>query len=283
MLAKRIRAAGLFACFALALGAQKGPKQLRIVRAGVHQIEDGPELASGFRFLTGETVFFSFQLAGYEVQDERVKLFYDIEVRDPDGTLVVEKKQGHIASEVSREDKDWLPKVRASFQVPPLAETGMYHITVVARDELNGTGTQQNLEFGVRGRAVESSPTLVVRNFRFLRTEEDRDPLVVAAYRPGDTLWARFDITGYKLAERNRFEVEYDIAVVNAEGKQLFSQPQAAIETDESFYPKRYVPCTMSLNLQKSVATGQYAIVLTVRDRIGSQTYESRHPFRVEE
>ena len=34
-----------------------------------------------------------------------------------------------------------------------------------------------------------------------------------AVYQPGDTLWAKFDITGYKFGENNRFSVDYGLAI----------------------------------------------------------------------
>ena len=64
----------------------------------------------------------------------------------------------------------------------------------------------------------------MVRNFRFLRTEEDAEPLKIASYRPGDTVWARFDITGYKMGPGNQRDVAYTLTVTRADGK-LFLPP----------------------------------------------------------
>ena len=57
----------------------------------------------------------------------------------------------------------------------------------------------------VRGHAVEASPALVVRNFRFLRDETEANVAASATYRAGDPIWARFDVTGYKIGGKNRF------------------------------------------------------------------------------
>jgi hypothetical protein len=166
--------------------------------------------------------------------------------------------------------------------VPPLADSGLYRISIRVKDELSGSETSKELEFTVRGLAVEPSPTLVVRNFRFLRSEEDDKPLPAAAYRPGGSVWARFEITGYKLGARNRIEVAYGVSLLRTSGEVLFSEPNAASEADESFYPKRYVPGILSLNLDPDIAKGEYTIVVAVRDQVGGQRFESRHGFQVE-
>ena len=56
----------------------------------------------------------------------------------------------------------------------------------------------------------------------------------------------------------------------------------AAVEKSQSFYPKRYVPGSMSLNLQPNIRPGEYGMVITVHDQIGSQTYEARQNFSIE-
>ena len=108
------------------------------------------------------------------------------------------------------------------------------------------------------------------------------DPLAVAAYRPGDTLFARFDIVGYKFAAHNAVDVDYGISVVASSGKVLFTQEKAAEEKSSSFYPKAYVPGSMNLSLQSSIRPGQYTIVLTAHDHTGNQTCEAKEAFTVE-
>ncbi len=55
-------------------------------------------------------------------------------------------------------------------------------------------------------------------------------------------LWARFDITGFKYGEKNRYSVEYGLAILRETGEQVFAQPAAADDSHESFYPQHYVP-----------------------------------------
>jgi hypothetical protein len=139
----------------------------------------------------------------------------------------------------------------------------------------------QELIFQVKGRDVDPSSDLVVRNFGFSRQEEG-DALPIPAFRRGDVLWASFDITGYKTAETNRLAVDYGIAVYNGENKLIYKQPEPAREEGTSFYRRRYVHAIFSLNLEKGLQPGEYSVVLGVRDLIGNQTHESREKFTVE-
>ena len=98
----------------------------------------------------------------------------------------------------------------------------------------------------------------------------------------GESLWARFDITGFKLAENNRVDVSYVFSVLSADGRVLYTQPEPAMEQSESFYPKRYVPAEFSLNLQRSVHPGEYTLAVQVKDAVGKQSYQAKYGFTVE-
>jgi hypothetical protein len=138
------------------------------------------------------------------------------------------------------------------------------------------------LEFKVRGDMIEPSDTLVGRSLRFLRSENDQKPMGNPTYQPGGTLWVRFDITGYKFGEKNKYDVEYGLAILRANGETMFTQPVAAKETSESFYPQHYVPGLLSLGLNKDLPKGSYTMVITMRDKIGNQTWEAREAFQVQ-
>ena len=56
----------------------------------------------------------------------------------------------------------------------------------------------------------------------------------------------------------------------------------AAKETSESFYPQHYVPGLLSLGLNKDLSKGSYTLVITMRDKIGDQAWESREKFQVQ-
>jgi len=266
------------------LAAQPRPAApLALINGALHQYEDGPPVPSGYRVMPGETVFFSIQVKGFTVSaDERVRLSYRVEAYDEGGLLLAEPGAGSIDAAVTVFDKEWLPKIRYAFLLPPHALPGRCRIVTRLRDELDGREASADTPLLVGGRMVELSGTLAVRNFRFLRREQDTQPMEAAVYRPGDALWAKFDITGFRSGEKNRVNVTYGLSVLGPSGKVLFSEPLAAADEDEPFYPKRYVSGAVNLSVQPKTPPGEYILVLTVRDEVGGQSIESRHPFRVE-
>ena len=76
-------------------------------------------------------------------------------------------------------------------------------------------------------------------------------------YHPGETLWARFDMTGYKYGDKNHYSVEYGLAILRESGEQVFAQPAAAADSSEGFYPQRYVPGRGQLESAAGCSRGQ--------------------------
>ena len=256
-------------------------------RIALHQFEDGPELGPTHVFLPGESVFFSCRLTGYQSavtgENQRsVKMSWTLDVTDASGVPLVAGIKGEIAEPISPQDKNWYPKFLHHFNIPPFVPGGAYHIKVTARDEVAKADLTSQLDFQVRGHAVEPSPTLAARNLRFVKDETDGPPLDPAVYHPGETLWARFDMTGYKYGDKNHYSVEYGLAILRESGEQVFAQPAAAADSNESFYPQRYVPGAVSLNLQPDVPEGSYTLVITMADKVGGQTAEARREFRIQ-
>jgi hypothetical protein len=261
-------------------------KPVAIERLALHQYEDGPVLAPGYEFVPGETAYFSCRIAAYHIvrndQQQSVKLAWQMRMLDPSGVPIEKDQSGRIEDQLFPQDKSWVPKFISSFVVPAFAPGGTYRVTVKIVDEAGGTEITGELAFAVRGHNVQSSHTLLARNFMFLRAEDDRRGFSPAVYHPGETLWARFDITGYKFGEGNRFSVGYGLAVLRPTGEQLFAQPGAAADSNQSFYPQRYVPGMLSLTLDQNVPKGSFLLVVTVHDKIGDQTWETRQPFEIE-
>ena len=271
----------LFGACALVLWGADQKKPLTIVNTALLEVEDG-FARSDRAYLSGETVYLAFNIQGYTAdRTSHVKLSYRIDALDPNGVPFVEPEIGKVDTELAPQDAKWMPRVRFSPTLPPFADSGKYKLAIRVTDELTKAQVSQEVPFQVTGRDVEPSNTLVVRNFQFSR-QEDGDPLPTPAYRRGDVLWASFDLTGYKAGEKNTIQVDYHVAVYNAENKLLFQQPEPAQEKGASFYPRRYVHAVFSLNLESTILPGEYTIVLTARDAIGNQTSESRHKFTVE-
>lgn len=267
----------------LALRAAPAEKKLAIVATAFAQIDDGAAAAHDDQFVPGETLFFRCQVEGYKKSEtNEIQLAYQVEAEDARGVMLLLPEKGLVKTTLSPEDKNWMPKIRYTVIIPPLAETGEYHVTVTIKDELSGSSAEGRATFLVQGRDVAPSDTLAVRNFRFYRGENDDKALEVPAYRPGDSLWARFDMTGYKIGEKNLFDIGYGLVVLRTDGSVAYSQPEAANSKEAPFYPQRYQPGELSLNMPKDIAKGEYTIVLTVHDNLGQQTCEAREKFSIE-
>lgn len=270
-----------------AAGAVSAAPKLAFERLALHQYEDGPLLPAAHDFLPGETVWFSCRITGFESEpagdNRNVKLSWQAGLLDPGKIAVEPPKTGRLDESLRFQDKDWVPKFVVSFLLPSFIPGGTYHIPVTVKDEIAGSEISGDLEFHVRAESIEPSASFVIRNFRFLRNEDDtaalRPPVV---YKPGSTLWARFEMAGYKFEANNKFSVEYGLAVLGADGKELFAQPSAAAESKESFYPQLRVPGALSLRLDNNVPAATYTLVVTVRDQVGMQIAEQRQEFRVE-
>ena len=288
MVARRSIPLVLFAAGAvLASGILSAAPKLAFERLALHQYEDGPLLPSSHDFLPGETVWFSCRIAGFESEpagDSRnVKLSWQVGLLDPGRIPVEPPKTGRLDESLRFQDKDWVPKFVVSFLLPSFISGGSYHIPVTVKDEIAGSEISGDLEIHVRAETIAPSASFVIRNFRFLRNEDDtaalRPPIT---YKQGSTLWARFEMAGYKFEANNKFSVEYGLAILGADGKELFAQPVAAAESKESFYPQLRVPGALSLRLDNNVPLASYTLMVTVRDKIGGDAVELRETFSVE-
>lgn len=261
------------------------PKPLAVERIALSQFEDGPTVGPSYFFVPGETAFLSFHVAGYKAigEDEpRVSISYIIQAFDPAGIPVVETVSAQSDANLDPEDKDWTPKIRRTIALPPHAVAGSYEIQISVTDRVGGTQASAKTQFRVKGRAAETVDKLTIRDFHFYRGESDERPMTNVVYHPGDSLWARFEIAGYKLGEKNAFEVGYGLAVLRPNGEQLFRQPDAAVEKDAPFYPRRFLPAGLSLNLDKTMLPGKYTLVVLAHDKVAAETIELRQEFAVE-
>jgi hypothetical protein len=256
---------------------------LELVRPIIAQSDGGVAEPAGFEHVPGETLFFTCRVAGYSKSTEdKVHLVYSVEALDPKGVLILEPYKNELITDVAPQDKEWMPKIQTEVQIPPLVGSGAYKLVIKAEDVVAKTAAQLEVPFQVRGHDVAPSATLVARNFRFYRGEDDLQPLEKPVYRPGDGVWARFDITGFRYGEKNRVEVSYVTSVIGASGNVLWTQPEPATEQSESFYPKRYVAASMGISLTSTVRPGEYTIAVRVKDAVGNQSCEIRQKFTVQ-
>jgi hypothetical protein len=268
---------------ALASSLVAAPAPLAIVRPIISDSEGGAALPKSADYTPGETLFFSCRVAGYhKTTEEKIHLTYSVEVFDPAGVPLVEPFQNDITDEVTPQDKEWMPKIQTEIAIPPLIASGVYKIVVKAEDLVGKEKTELTIPFQVLAHRVDPSDTLTFRNFGFLRSEDDAQPLKKAVYRPGDTVWARFDITGFRYGPKNKIDVSFVDSILDGSGKVLWTRPEASSEQSESFYPKQYISASLSIDIQKNTRPGTYAISVQVKDALGDQTYEAKETFTVE-
>jgi hypothetical protein len=257
---------------------------LEIVRPVVSDTDGGPGNPASFDYRPGQIIFFSCRVAGFaKTPEDRVNLSYTVQAFDPRGVPLADIYKNTLTAEVTPQDKEWLPKIETEIAVPPLVFSGSYKIAVKVEDVVAKTTAELSVPFLVRGgEDLEPSDTLVVRNFRFLRNENDTKAAERPAYRNGDHLWAKFDITGYKYGAGNHVDVTYTTSIIGSAGKTLWTQPEPAGEQGDSVYPKAYIPAEMGVMLQGKVKPGEYTLVVQVKDAVGNQSCEARQAFTVE-
>jgi len=256
---------------------------IQLVSPVVSQFEDGSALEGGQHLIVGEIGFFRFAVVNYKVADTgKVQLSAKVQVFDSRGTAIAPVDELAIATSLSEEDKDWRPRFRSQFQLPGIAPPGNYRVHYEATDEQSRQKASGDATFTVDGPNVDPSDQLVIRQMAFYRGADDEVPIGVAAYRPGDMIWVKFFITGYKHGEQNAMDVTYDVAVTDAAGKQLFAQENAAVEKNQAFYPQPWVPGVFSLTLKPDTMKATYTVSISAHDAIGKQNVTEKAEFKVE-
>jgi len=269
--------------FALLLSPAPGAAPaLEIVNPILSQMEGGDPEPPGFEHVGGEVLFFSCRVSGFtKSAEQKIRLAYSVQAFDPKGVAIAEVYKNTIESEVLPQDKEWQPKIEMAVPTPPLVPPGAYKIVVKVDDLEAKTAAELTVPFRMRGPVVEPSDKLVVRAFRFYKSEDDAQPMAKAAYRTADDLWARFTLTGFKYGPNNKVDVSYVVSILSSAGNVLWKQPDPALEQSESFYAKPYVQASMNLNL-KTVKPAEYTMLIQVKDAVGNQTCESRQTFSVQ-
>jgi len=261
---------------------------LAVVDAGVQQSEDAPVASSGFRFLPGDYLYFTFQISGFGIQSEKrgevrkISLSYDVRPEDTNGIPLTAPSSGSIETELNAEDKNWSPKRRASFLIPSFIGAGDFHIHVVVKDAVAKSEATKDIPFHIGGLELQPASAITTESFHFLRNENEDEPLEVAAYAPGDTVYARFEMVGFKTGRQNAYHLSYGITVLRPDGKPYLQEPKAAELADSSFYPAQYLPGDLTVTTSATSARGQYVVIVTVRDLIANTSYETRKAFSIE-
>jgi hypothetical protein len=262
--------------------------KLAIVDAGISASEDSPFVPADYSFLPGDYVYFAFQVAGFSIgsfnrgEVQKLSLEYEVVPQDANKTPLAQPVSDEIQTEINAEDKNWTPKRRVSFLLPSYLASGEFQIHLIVKDLFAKAETSRDFPFHIVGADIQPSDSVNVQHFKFLRHETDRDGLDIAAYSPGDTVFARFDIAGFKLGPENTYSLQYGIFVTQPNGKPFLEAPRAADLKASSFYPAQFLPGTVRITTPANSTKGEYLLTLTVRDLISGKTYETKTSFSVE-
>ncbi|MBI5083593.1 MAG: hypothetical protein HZB13_03215 [Acidobacteria bacterium] len=276
------RLAALLVLSVVAEAAPPAPPALAVIRPTLHhKQEDGPAIPANYEYYSGELLYLSFRVQGFKALKDKVDLRWMVVATDPDGLLLTPAVNGAISEELAVEDKNWQPKVSVTLALPAQLGPGTYRLKISVTDELASASAESVVEFQVGGRPFPKVEKFSVLNLRFLKDEADRQAMEQAVYRSGETLVAKFELAGFRLGEKNRFEVDYGLAVLSAAGKVLYEQPSAASDEGAPFYPRRLLNGALTLNLTAGVQAGDYALVVKARDKVGQTEAEMKATFTV--
>jgi hypothetical protein len=261
--------------------AEKDKKRpFSIANLQILDSEDGYPIPPSSQFYPGERVYLRFNVAGYHVdEDYRMKVSYRLDFIGASGAPFSISESGEINEEIYPQDEKWMPIVRSSPMLPQHAESGTYMVKLAIRDELSGQSAASEIALSVEGKDVVGAKDLAIRNFAFSRAEGG-EALAAPAFRPGDTLWGSFFITGFRLGQDNAFDIASELKVVSTDGEVLYAfTPQG--EKGSPFYPRRWVPAKFHVDLEPNIPRGNYFVQLFVHDRIGGSHFQAEKTFQV--
>ncbi len=261
-------------------GADESAESLQIVRLDLLDREGGYAIPDDSVFYPGEMVHLAFNIAGYAIDnDYNMRLKWNIRTMGPAGRAFSTPEGGEFVHELAPEDDGWEPLVTFNARIPDHAGTGNYRIFVEVVDELAEESVRAEVAVAVKGENVQSSAELTIRNFGFSLTEGGTH-LDRPFYSGGDSIWAGFYITGYKTRDDNTYDVESELKVVNSKGEAMYSF-DARGEKGSPFYPRLWLPAAFRLDLEKTIPSGEYTVLLKVRDKVGGSAYDGEHRFLV--
>jgi hypothetical protein len=271
-----------------AIWSHEADNPLAIIDSGVQRAEDAPYVPASFKFLPGEYVYFSFHISGFgsklneKTETRAISLEYELTPQDANHVPLTEPLKGVIQEDLGKEDKNWIPKRRASFLLPSFVAAGTFQIHVAVKDLIAKTETTRDFPFQIGGVAIGDAASLHVESFEFLRNQDDAAALELPAYAPGDTVFARFEMVGFKHEAGNKYKLSYGLKVLRPDGKPFLDAPNAAQISSDSFYPAPYVPGDLQITTPKNAARGAYQLTLTVRDEAGNQSFDLKRTFTIE-
>jgi uncharacterized RDD family membrane protein YckC len=234
---------------------------------------EGPDRAST-NYKPGESTTIRFDASGFDTSAGKGRVRISFSVRDPFGVVMVKEAETTKEPTAGQTSLDgW-----ARFSLPEYAWPGAYNIDLTVVDLSANRQVKASVPFVVEGPPIEPSDTLTLRNFR-LTEGDDGPPRPNAAYRKGETLWAAFDVVGFKAGPEGLVQFKEEAAVASGE---QHSAPQPLLEVNQRFpYVPRRIPVTNHLTLDE-MSPGEYVLTLTFTDGFGNQRYEQAVRFTIQ-
>ena len=260
-------------------------QQLAVEDALVSDFEGGIGVPLSYQFSAGQKAHLTFRIAGFArgETEQKISVNYTIEVIDCDGLPIVPTNSGAVERRVGSVSRTWTPTVRYVVDIPPVPRAGTHSFRIHVKDNVADLETLTGVEFEVQSAYDEPAESFELRRFRFVASDRDDKPVPEAVFRAGDSVWGRFLFAGFRMETGNRYDLRYGVALKNETGRTLFSEPNAASETRDSFYPKSHVRGVINLALERSIRPGRYALVISAVDAIGKQQIKAEIPLRVVE
>ena len=231
-----------------------------------------------FQMNAGGEVVLTFRVEGFGrlsgrsaegLQEEQVRLQYEVALRDPQNVLVAPAEQGEVQARLGPRDEHWTPLVRWSASVPSYAPGGDYRIHLRVKDRIAEKDVARQVSFRVRGESVRSSRTLAVQQVEYARSEQG--PWFRQRYfSPQDPTFVRYKIAGFQVSPQNEVWVEQDWTLLNEDGQVIVQKENAVVVKSQEFYPPRVLSTFFQLEMEEP-KPGAYTLQILVRDRIGQQ------------
>ena len=129
----------------------------------------------------------------------------------------------------------------------------------------------------MRGETIQPSESLAIQQIEYAASENG--PWYPRRYfPPGNPIYVRYKIVGFRVSPEQEVWVEQDWAVLDSEGRAIVSQENAVQNKQQSFYPPRVLPTTFDLKLTDP-KPGMYTLRIVIRDRVGEQTISADSNF----
>lgn len=266
----------------LAFACSAWAQYLDIEEVAVSDYEGGLGLPASFEFTAGQKVYLSFRIAGMGQADAKAALRYEVNYVDCEGRQVIPTMAANLRRTMS--GRPWNPVVRGAVEIPSAPRSGTHSFRIAVTDEVTKQTVYTSVPFEVRSDFEDPAETLSIVRFRFFRSDYSDTPLPVRPeFQRGNEIWGRFYLTGFRLNEKNEYNLQYGVSLRDTLGRIIFNEPAAASETKSFFYAKTHVPGVINVSLERSIKPGAYLLVISASDVIGNQKTAAEFPFRVGE